>query len=387
MFIIRADGNAKIGAGHLMRCLTIAEALREVLCREAGSKAEDEILFVCAHEDSAKLVEEHGFAAKALHTDFQVMEQELPEWEKLYQELSGTTNASLKNTCVILIDSYYVTDSYLIQLKKCMAGFSLILLDDMQEHAYPADAVVNYNVFADREVYDRLYAIAKGRTALYLGNQYVPIRKQFLNKPYQVADRVKSVLITTGGGDVDNIAGRILMALLEAEEAAKNEIFTEKLNYDLILGRFYPKLQEMQQLVAECPRIRLHHDVQDMAALMQGCDLAVTAGGSTIYELAAVGVPFICFSYARNQELMTEYIGREKIAGFAGAYHKDSNAAITEIKRLFTEFCRDSNIRNECYLKGRQLVDGLGAVRLAQEVLLGRKETKTTVAGRKKDML
>lgn len=374
MFIIRADGNAKIGAGHLMRCMTIAEALRGLLCRDAGSKAEDEIVFVCADVDSARLVEEHGFAAKVLHTDYRMMEQELPEWEKLYKELVQETDQSggiYKKPCVILIDSYYVTDSYLMQLKKCMAGFSLVMMDDMQEHAYPADAVVNYNVFADREVYHKLYAAGQNNTALYLGNRYVPIRGQFFNRPYQVAEKVKSVLITTGGGDVDNIAGRILKALLEAEEVGKNGTLTEKLNYNLILGRFYPKLQEMLELAAENPCIHIHYDVQDMAALMQECDLAITAGGSTIYELAAVGIPLICFSYAKNQELLTEYIGREKIAGFAGAYHKAPDAVITEIKRLFVEFCGDADKRNMCYLNERQLVDGLGAERLAQEALLG----------------
>lgn len=371
MFIIRADGNAKIGAGHLMRCMTIAEALRELLCRDAGSKAEDEIVFVCADVDSARLVEEHGFAAKVLHTDYRTMEQELPEWEKLYKELVQGANegdGTHKIPSVILIDSYYVTDSYLMQLKKCMTGFSLVMMDDMPEHAYPADAVVNYNVSADLEVYHKLYAAEQSNTALYLGNRYVPLRRQFFNRPYQVAEKVKSVLITTGGGDVDNIAGRILKALLEAE---KERTSAEKLNYNLILGRFYPKLQEMLELAAEYPCIHIHHDVQDMAALMQDCDLAITAGGSTIYELAAVGIPLICFSYAKNQELLTEYIGREKIAGFAGAYHKAPDAVITEIKRLFVEFCGDADKRNMCYLNERHLVDGLGAERLAQEVLLG----------------
>lgn len=374
MFIIRADGNAKIGAGHLMRCMTIAEALRGLLCRDAEGKAEDEIVFVCADVDSARLVEEHGFAAKVLHTDYRMMEQELPEWEKLYKELVQETDQSggiYKKPYVILMDSYYVTDSYLMQLKKCMAGFSLIMMDDMQEHAYPADAVVNYNVSADREVYHKLYATGQSNTALYLGNRYVPIRRQFFNRPYQVAEKVKSVLITTGGGDVDNIAGRILKALLEAEEVEKNGTLMEKLNYNLILGRFYPKLQEMLELAAENPCIHIHYDVQDMAALMQECDLAITAGGSTIYELAAVGIPLICFSYAKNQELLTEYIGREKIAGFAGAYHKAPDAVITEIKRLFVEFCGDAGKRNACYSNERRLVDGLGAERLAQEALLG----------------
>lgn len=369
MFIIRADGNAKIGAGHLMRCLTIAEALQKVLREEKG--IQNGILFVCADADSAQFVEEHGFAARALDTDYQVMEQELPEWKKLWEEQERKTSLKHKIPDVILIDSYFVTDSYLVQLKKCMRGFTLILMDDMQEHAYPADGIINYNVFADEGIYRTLYPEGQGSTALYLGSRYVPVRKQFLDKPYQVADKVRTILITTGGGDIDNIAGRILKALLEVEKGKNNGEHCEKLNYNIIMGRFNPGFEEMMQLAAASPNIHVHYDVQDMAALMRAADLAITAGGSTIYELAAVGIPFICFSYAKNQELLTEYIGGQKITGFAGAYHKNPDAVIWEIQKLFAELRGSTEKRNECYLKERQLIDGQGAMRLVREALLG----------------
>lgn len=54
---------------------------------------------------------------------------------------------------------------------------------------------------------------------------------------------------------------------------------------------------------------------------MAQCQLAVTAGGTTIYELAVLGVPFVCFSYAENQEALTEWLGTQQIAGYAGAWH------------------------------------------------------------------
>lgn len=62
----------------------------------------------------------------------------------------------------------------------------------------------------------------------------------------------------------------------------------------------------------------LHCDVKDMAGLMTACQLAVTAGGTTIYELSVLGVPFVCFSYAENQEGLTEWLGKQEIAGYAG---------------------------------------------------------------------
>ena len=123
MFLIRADGNAKIGAGHLMRCLTIAEALREAL---------EEALFVCADKDSAALVEAHGFRAGVLGTDYRYMEAELPKWEQVIfdggTELCPPGSEPQKKTHVILVDSYYATPAYLERLK---AYGVVVLLDVM----------------------------------------------------------------------------------------------------------------------------------------------------------------------------------------------------------------------------------------------------------------
>lgn len=363
MFLIRADGNAKIGAGHLMRCLTIAEALREVLAKAHGmwESCGAGILFLCADQDSAALVEAHGFRARALGTDYRYMEEELPGWEKLVLEECadpGPGEAGFgKETHVILIDSYYVTSAYLESLK---TYGSVILLEDMGKKAYPVDGVINYNAFAKEERYRELYRGT--RTRIWAGSLYVPVRRQFLGRDYRVSETVENVLITTGGGDVSNIAGQILTKL-DAQEEAK------KLNYHLIIGRYSPHLKEMEALAGKRPRIHLYHDVQDMAGLMERCDLAVTAGGTTIYELAAVGVPFLCFSYAENQELLTEYIREKQIAGYAGAYHREPGETLEQIGRVFWEFLVDKEKRNMSYLKERNMIDGKGALRIAEALL------------------
>ena len=99
------------------------------------------------------------------------------------------------------------------------------------------------------------------------------------------------------------------------------------------------------------------------------CGIAVTAGGSTIYELAAAGVPFICFSYAENQENLTEYVGREHIAGYAGAWHKEPEETLERIGRLFKELISDVSMRINYSGRGREMVDGFGAERIAKALL------------------
>lgn len=339
MYFVRADGNAKIGAGHMMRCLTIIEEL----VRLTGAK--DEILFVCADDASASLVRERGFRAKSLGTDYRDMESELPAWRALISE---------KEVHTILVDSYYVTEIYLQKLREYGR---LILLDDMQQKAFPVDAIVNYNIFAREEQYRQLYS--ENKVEYYIGGSYVPVRPQFLNVEYCVTNRVSDVLITTGGGDVDNIAGAVLEA-----------IYDRKLNYHLITGKFNPHLEKLEQFALCCKNVHIYHDVKDMAGIMQKCDIAITAGGTTIYELSAIGVPFICFSYAENQEALTSYIGEYDIACFAGAYHRAPKQVLERMAFLVSELCEDKKKRIMCNEKERKLIDGMGAERLARVMLI-----------------
>lgn len=349
MFVIRADGNAKTGAGHLMRCLTIAQAI------ERRGEA-SEILFLCADEDSAKMVRVHGFRAEVLHTDYRDMESELRGDAGQNRDVSNAVGKTLWDIWIkgtsnrILVDSYYVTDAYLKGLKRYGRVF---LMDDMQNHTYPADGVINYNLFADSELYAKLYEGKDVR--LCLGSGYVPLRQQFRDVAYQVRDVVEEVLLTTGGGDADNIAGSILDA-----------VYRENIRFHVLVGRFSPHFENWQRRVEQTPNLEIHFDVKNMAELMTQCDLAITAGGSTVYELAAVGVPFICFSYAGNQEALVDYMDRENVSMSAGAWHRDAAATLERMSGQFVQLCENVKLRRQCSDRERRLIDGQGAERLAE---------------------
>lgn len=344
MFIIRADGNAKIGAGHLMRCLTIAEAVRKL-------PDAPEILVLCADADSGKMASDRGFETGVFHTDYQQMEEELPLWK---QWIKDETNS-------ILVDSYHATDRYLAALK----SFGRVcLMDDMQNHAYPADVVINYNVFADEAVYKRLYASQEGLSQFYLGGSYAPLREQFQNVDYRVKEKVGQVLLTTGAGDADNIAGAIMDRICEVNS------YTDDMIFHVLVGRFSPHLAAWQERALKHPNIRVHFDVQDMAGLMKQCDLAITAGGSTVYELSAVGVPLIAFAYAENQELLVDYLRARDRAGSAGEWHREKSSTRERIGDLFEKFCGDYDLRKYYSERERELVDGCGAERLARKLCM-----------------
>lgn len=339
MILIRADGGAKAGAGHLMRCLTVADALRGEPERPSAGAG---ILFVCADGESGDFVSARGYRALVLHTDSRDLEGELPAWEGLLGELPGAPGA-------ILVDSYFVTEGYL----KALGRFAPVaLLDDMALKSWPADALINYNVYARKEMY--VSGPGQGARRLFLGGDYIPVRPRFLEQPYQVRDRVREILITVGGGDPENITGRILESLWDPAY-----------EYHLVLGRYHPGSQALEREISGKGNVALHRDVQDMAGLMARCDLAVTAGGTTVYELCALGLPFVCFSCAPNQEALTEYMGREGVGGFAGAYHKQPRETLSRMAGEVRALVRDPDRRRAGSQRGKALVDGRGARRIA----------------------
>ena len=146
------------------------------------------------------------------------------------------------------------------------------------------------------------------------------------------------ILITTGGGDKDNIAGQILRELCE------HSLAEVPVRYHLVIGKFNPNRDRLEQYASEHNSVTLHSDVKDMAGLMTACQLAVTAGGTTIYELSVLGVPFVCFSYAENQEGLTEWLGKQKKAGYAGKWHY----APEETRKAIGSRSEERRVGKEC---------------------------------------
>ena len=326
--VIRADGNADIGAGHLMRCLTIAEEIRE----------RERVIFWCADEDSAAQVRSRGYEVLVLGTDYRDMLSELPLLEK----------AAGSGGKIFLVDSYYVSAEYLQALR---AYGSVYLLEDVPGNTWQVDGIINYNAFAGVEDYRKVYGQS---SRLYIGAAYVPLRRQFTQRDYRVRGQVKELLITTGGGDRENIAGRILETI-EGMDCKVN----------VISGPYNPHGEWLNRYAASHPRVTVHRQVTEMAELMLRSDLAVTAGGTTIYELCALGVPFVCFSYAGNQEALTAYAGRQEIGLNAGKFHCDPKGTLECIGSLTRQAAADMELRRRISRRARAVVDGAGAKRLA----------------------
>lgn len=352
MVVIRADANSKIGMGHVMRCLSVADAL---------VKRREEVLFVTADDTPVPLLTKKGIPYRVLHTDYADMEAELPElWEVLRELPQGAESpeAALaqKNTS-ILVDSYYVTEKYLAALKKRIIT---IYMDDIYAFSYPVDMLINYNIYGEEMGYEKDAAFAD--TKLLLGTEYVPLREEFSAAEQQRTAADGGILITTGGSDSFNLAGQLLM------EAMKYDALKEK-EYHVVSGSLNPHIGEQQALAQKHENIHIHCNVTNMAELMAESEVALSAGGSTLYELCAMGVPVIAFSFAENQERLVQTFVKRGIAQYGGNYRTDGNKMIQNTIAGLEKLCGDEALKTEYRRKALQLVDGRGAERIAEALL------------------
>ena len=336
---IRADGNETIATGHLMRCLSIARALR----RRGGIP-----IFIVSDASSISLLQKmmtsDETARKAypvihLQTDYRNLEAEIPTMQRIL---------SSHNVSFLLVDSYFATSRYLSQMAQiCRVAY----LDDLQAFDYPVDLVINYDLEVDTSVY-------RSAKSVLAGSAYTPLRSQFSLHPYRVWEQVKDLLLSTGGTDPFGIAGGLIRRLQGLPEF-------ENVCFHALTGPLHVHRAELLQMARQDERIKLHENVADMASLMAECDLAVSAGGTTLYELCAVGVPSVSYSMADNQIPCTADFDRAGLIPYAGDIRNNPDFPDHTAQKLL-ELSRNFPLRKELSTRMRMAVDGAGADRIAE---------------------
>lgn len=334
---IRADGNSSLGMGHLMRCLSIAGALK---------RQQAECVFLVAETNAGSFIEEKGFECIVLETDYKDMESERARLEEIWQQ---------QQFSLVLIDSYQITQNYLyFWMKHCPVFY----MDDMGTQQLQADGIVNYNVYAKELGYEQ-WNLAD--TRLLLGAEYAPVREAFLQTPYFVREQVSRIMITMGGSDMLNIAGRLSERLLP--------LLGENVELMLICGRFNPHLEKLQKLQKADKRVNVLVDVPDMWNKMAQADIAVSAAGSTMYELSTLGVPTICCYYVENQRRIAEGFAKVGSVINVGDFSAEPEEVLQYTVRQVLSMVQSYEKRvllSQCI---KDVSDGQGAQRLAEALL------------------
>lgn len=347
MFIIRADGNSVIGMGHVMRCLSIADAIKA-----QGT----EPIFVTACEECISMIEQRGFQTRLLTTNYREMISELPQMKQILDE----EKTKIKKR-VILVDSYQVSTEYYRELRKLAY---VACLEDMGQ-PYPVDLLINYNIYGEKLASKYEVDSHNMPKKTLLGVSYMPLRQEFLNDiDYTLKEKVTDVMITTGGSDPFFAAKAFIEAFL-----ADKILAGENMQYHVVSGPFNSHAEELKKLYANAANVIIHENVKSMKEIMCQCDVVLTATGSTIYEVSVLGVPMLVFYFAENQRQGAEEIERKTSVINCGDFSKESNEVVDRAVKTLQRCVLDKSYREQLNQDEKKLVDGKGAARIAENIL------------------
>jgi len=336
--IIRVDASAEMGTGHLMRCLALAQAWKDT-----GGK----VTFITACQSSELLQRprEEDFELHVLSHPY----PDAGDWEQVEDILGAHPSAW------VVLDGYHFDEAYQQRVKG--AEHQLLVIDDMAhlKHYY-ADIVLNQNLGAEEYHYS-----CEPYTKLLVGSRYVLLRREFLawrSWKREIPKVAQRVLVTLGGGDFNNPTLNVIQALQRVDVSGLETI--------VVIGasNSYTSALEAAIRQSQIP-IRLIRDAKNMPELIAWADVAVSAAGTTIWELLFFGTPSLVLISATNQRYVAEQIGSEGIGESLGSVETLSVDTLAEtIARLL----RDQVLRAKMSKRGKKLVDGIGVTRIISEI-------------------
>jgi len=331
MIFFRADADPKIGTGHIMRCLSLADAFRDI-----GQA----VVFVTADHSAGDIIKRRGYECEVLHTEYDHLEDELPILLPRLQKY--------RPYCVLL-DSYFVTEDYMTAIRR---EAPLVYIDDRNAFDYPADVVINYTLYASQLSYPQ-------NKRYLLGPRYALLRKEFQGVPPRTEfGPVRDVLISAGGADPEHVTLECVKYLLEH----KSDV-----TYHIILGAMNRDAAAIERLAGGQERIVPHKRVSDMRSLMLRCDAAVSAAGTTLFELCACGLPTVTYVLADNQIRNAASFAEAGLMLSAGDIRGDAYFAERSFREL-SRLSEDLILRQNMSKRMQTMVDGSGAGRLAEEI-------------------
>jgi CMP-N-acetylneuraminic acid synthetase/spore coat polysaccharide biosynthesis predicted glycosyltransferase SpsG len=260
--LIRTDGYAEIGLGHIYRGLLLAYNLIDHEVRFVLSKKSDIGL---------KKIKKSYFPYDVIDEDIEIIE------------------LIKKYNCDIVINDILDTDKEYIQNLK-QVGVRVVNFEDLGLGAEYADAVIN-----------DLYEKQKEGNHYFWGSDYYCIRDEFLlAKPKEFNDVVKEVLVLFGGTDPGDLTQKLLDVVISLPKDLD-------IKYTFILGMGYKKTSELIKKVERSNQnIEVIQDVKLMTEYMGKADIAISSQGRTMLELASMAVPTILLAQ-NERELHHEF--------------------------------------------------------------------------------
>ena len=329
--IIRADGGTSIGMGHVIRCIALADMLKNnFTITFAIQKPTDSVI-------------------KSIHLATETIVH-LPVTDNYNQDAINFSQF-LEPTDIVVLDGYHFQTDYQKTIKS--KGCKLVVIDDLHSWHHVADAIINHAAGITESVYSK-----EEYTKLYLGLEYALLRKPFLipSKEIKRIDSIKEVFISMGAADITNLTQKFTEALVQVEGIEK---------IHLMLGSINPNLSSIDKLIETSKNVEIvkHFDIsaEQLAALLKTCDVSICPASSISLESCAIGIGLISGYTAGNQKGNLVGMAKRKILLNFGNL---SLLTIQVIQYKIITLIKEPETINEMIKNQRKMIDNKSPERI-----------------------
>lgn len=345
---IRTDASAGIGSGHVMRCLTLSDALAE-----KGAS-----VFFIARELRGNMnayIEARGYQVSRLQGD-NVSGGDESFGVKVDAE--QTAAVVQKNPVEMLVVDHYAVDRVWERMLRGYVG-KIMVIDDLADREHDCDLLLNQNYYGQVDFrYDGLVPV---HCKQLLGTRYTLLRPEFaaalpVLKPR--TGKLEHILIFFGATDSQNQTLKALKAI--------RHIDRPEIEVDVIFGVNFPFKPLVLDFVAGMPeKVTCHEYVNNMAAMIAAADLYLGAAGTTTWERCCLGLPSVVIAVAANQIGPMERMDKAGIVRYLG---ESADVSVADVAAALRELLTTPSDLAEMSRKGMELVDGRGIQRCVMEI-------------------
>lgn len=328
---IRLDAGPAIGSGHLMRCLTIADALFQ--------RYQVEVVFICRNPISIQL----KYKIIYLKNEYN-MQYDSYSYPALDDEVAELVSVlEYEKIEVLLVDHYGAGDSYFERLREYVKY--LFVVDDGLGRNISVDGIINgnlYGVFSDYKLIPMQL----------VGGQYTLLRDEFCRSfHHKINNHINDIFITSGGADPT----KFCLTMLQSMYSWNNNI-----NYHVIVGNDF---DEKYILQLEACHAKIHINASMKECMLQA-DLFISSAGSTLYELIVTHTPSISFCISKDQEILAKTIWNMELSAKGGNYPSFNELEFHSLLENYSLF----NKREEQSRNMKNVIAIDGAKRVADRI-------------------
>ncbi len=319
---ILTEGGKEIGFGHICRCLALYKALKK-------------------NRINPVLVINGDISVKEI----------LPKEETYLLNWLEELNflKQLEKAHAIIIDSYLAPLSFYKKLASLPS--ELLIIDDFNRLPYPRGIILNSAPFSERLSYP-----SNSQIKYLLGLKYALLRPAFWKTPHRkIKENVKNILVTLGGSDIVNFTPELLTFLKKEFPNFKKKV---------VIGKSFKNISEIEKIKDINIKLIYFPTAKKMRDIMLSVDIAISAGGQTLYELSCTGTPTVAIITAENQIYNVNGLTELGIVENAGWYN--SSNFWKKLKIILTSLIDNKTKREKMAQKGQTLVNGQGAKRVAE---------------------